>query len=136
MEEKTAFGQPETLLFPCSGAADLGQVANEVALRLRDAGVGRMSCSVGIGGHVKPLVDSAKNAKIVVGIDGCSVGCVMKSLQAEGIKPTHYYVLTEKLSAEKSQKRPVEEHIKKAFEIVMADLRTPRVCRNLAKRGG
>ena len=28
----------EVLIFPCSGASNLGQIANEVALRLREAG--------------------------------------------------------------------------------------------------
>jgi uncharacterized metal-binding protein len=53
-------------------------MANEAALRFREAGKRNMYCTAGIGGHVKGLVDGARSAKLLVGIDGCSVGCVMK----------------------------------------------------------
>ena len=52
----------EVLIFPCSGASNLGQIANEVALRLREGGKGTMYCTAGVGGHVPGLVDGARNA--------------------------------------------------------------------------
>ncbi|MGQ9583078.1 MAG: putative zinc-binding protein [Thermoplasmatota archaeon] len=85
----------EVLIFSCSGASNVGQMANEAALRLREAGKGNMYCTAGIGGHVKGLVDGARSARLLVGIDGCSVGYVRKCLRAEGLTPGLYVVVSD-----------------------------------------
>lgn len=105
----------ETLIFPCSGASNVGQMANEAALRLREAGKGNMYCTAGIGGHVKGLVDGARSAKLLVGIDGCSVGCVKKCLEGEGLSPGVYMVISDELKVKKGYVRPSEAEIVEVF---------------------
>ncbi|MEM2870104.1 MAG: putative zinc-binding protein [Thermoplasmata archaeon] len=113
----------ETLIFPCSGASNVGQIANEAALRLREAGKGNMYCTAGIGGHVKGLVDGARSAKLLVGIDGCGVGCVKKCLEGEGLSPGVYMVISDELKVKKGYVRPEERDVAEAVRLLTSRLR-------------
>ena len=118
----------ETLIFPCSGASNWGQISNEVALRLREAKEGTPYCTAGIGGHVKPLVETTRKAKVIVALDGCPMGCVKKCLEGEGFKPAVYAVVSEELGAEvpKAYERPKEEHVKKIYEKILPKVESAR----------
>lgn len=52
MAEKCLCEPTEILLFPCSGGANVGQIANEVAVSLTREGIGKLFCLAGIGGHI------------------------------------------------------------------------------------
>lgn len=108
----------EALRFPCSGASNLGQIANEAAMRLREAGKGTMYCTAGIGGHVPGLVDGARTAKMLVGIDGRSVQCVRSCLEAEGLSLAVHTVVSEESEIEKGFKRPTEDEVLAILDIV------------------
>lgn len=41
-----------------------------------------MNCIAGVGGHVSGMIAGGKGADKVIAIDGCSVKCVEKRLQA------------------------------------------------------
>lgn len=71
------------LIFSCSGAADVGELADQVARKLTREGWGMMSCTAGIGGAIPGMIEGAKSAEKVIALDGCPVGCV-KSLLAKG----------------------------------------------------
>ncbi|MGQ9557457.1 MAG: putative zinc-binding protein [Desulfurispora sp.] len=85
----------EILIFPCSGASNVGQIANQVGVELTKNGVGRMFCLAGIGGHVESFIESARGAKRLVAIDGCPVKCAKHTLEHAGINITDYLVITE-----------------------------------------
>jgi len=112
----------ETLIFPCSGASNVGQIANEVALRLREAGKGNMYCTAGIGGHVKGLVDGAKSARLLVGIDGCNVGCARRCLEGEGLQPGLYMIVSDEVKVKKGYVRPKDEDVAKAVKVLCSQL--------------
>ena len=95
MEEKCACEPTEILLFTCSGASNVGQIANLAALKLTQEGVGRMFCLAGIGGHVSGMIESTKAGKMIVGIDGCPVACAKKVLEHAGFKAQEYVQVTE-----------------------------------------
>ena len=42
------------MIFACSGAADVGAVADQAARKMTRDGTGKMFCLAGIGGRVKP----------------------------------------------------------------------------------
>ncbi len=69
------------LIFPCSGASNTGQLANEAAKRLSRQGIGGMSCLAGIGGHISGFAEATREVKKVVAIDGCPVSCARKTLE-------------------------------------------------------
>lgn len=118
--QKSCLCEPsEVLIFPCSGASNCGQITNEIGLRLREARKGRMYCTVGIGGHIKGLVEGARDAKVIVGIDGCAVGCVKKCLEAEGLSLNLYIVVSDELEVKKSFERPKEDDVRGAFDFIL-----------------
>lgn len=80
------------LVYACSGCSSAAQLANHLAVRLDREGTAEMSCIAGLGGDVKPLVRLAQRAvqggRTVLGIDGCALECVQRSLARHGLAPT------------------------------------------------
>ena len=85
----------EIILLPCSGGSNCGQIANEVAVRLTQAGAGTIYCLAGIGAHVEGMVESAKGAKRIVALDGCSTACAKKVIEHAGLTVTDWICVTE-----------------------------------------
>jgi len=84
----------EVVIFPCSGGSNCGQIANQVAVHLTEEGVGTLFCLAGIGAHISGMIESAKSAKRLVAIDGCSVECAKKTLEHAGLTITDYIDIT------------------------------------------
>jgi uncharacterized metal-binding protein len=78
------------LIYACSGASDVGEIADVVARRLRDEGAANMSCLAGVGAGLSGYVQSAKGADINITIDGCKTACAKKTLERIDVKPTSY----------------------------------------------
>jgi uncharacterized metal-binding protein len=116
----------EILVFPCSGASNCGQVANEIGLKLRENGKGTMYCTAGIGGHVKGLVEGAKQAKILVAIDGCPMGCAKKCLENEKLVPAVHFIVSQEITMVKAYARPAKEDVSKASTLVEKKLEIAR----------
>jgi len=83
------------VIFPCSGAADVGKIADLSARKLSEDGVGRMSCLAGIGGRVKPLMEIATGAKAILAIDGCPLHCARNTLEKAGFKKFEHLCLAD-----------------------------------------
>ncbi len=78
-------GEGTRLIFPCSGSADVGAIADRAGRKLTSDGVGKMSCLAGIGGGVSGMIESAKGASGILAIDGCPIDCAKKTLEKAGI---------------------------------------------------
>lgn len=78
-------GAPATLLYSCSGAADVGEISDRVARILTREGLGKMSCAVGVGAGVPSLRNAAVSAGRILAIDGCGTRCVAKALAESGV---------------------------------------------------
>jgi len=72
------------LIFACSGAADVGAVADLAARKLTREGVGKMFCLAGIGGRVNGIMKTTEAAETILAIDGCPLGCVKHCLEQAG----------------------------------------------------
>jgi len=70
-----------TLIFPCSGAADVGEISDRTARKLTRDGVGKMFCLAGIGGHAETILTTTEAAGAILVIDGCPVDCAKKTLE-------------------------------------------------------
>jgi len=90
MVEKCLCEAGEVLIFPCSGGSNCGQIANQAAIQLTEEGIGRIYCLAGIGAHDSVIIDTAKAAKRVVAIDGCSTACAKRTLEHAGLMVTDY----------------------------------------------
>lgn len=77
-------GEVPKFVFACSGAADVGEIADRAARKLARDGAGRMFCIAGLGGDVGPMIDTTRQAAAVLAIDGCGTDCVKKTLQRHG----------------------------------------------------
>ena len=110
MEEKKKClcGSSDVRVVACSGASNVGQIANQAAIDLAKEKVAGFFCLAGVGGHIKGLVKSAKEADLMVAIDGCPVQCAAKTLQHAEIEPAIQIIITE-LGIEKSSNLAADE---------------------------
>ena len=100
-------GGGSTLIFACSGAADVGGVADRAARRLTHEGVGSMFCLAGVGGRVAPIMEKTRSASRLLAIDGCPLDCVSETFKQAGIERFEHFRVTD-LGLEKGQ-TPINE---------------------------
>jgi uncharacterized metal-binding protein len=112
----------ELLLFSCSGGSNVGQIANEVAKKLTNQGIGSMSCLAGISGNVSGFVQATREVKSVVVIDGCPIHCARKTLENAKCPITHHIVVTEAGIKKKFDFNIKDEDIAKIISTVQAKL--------------
>ena len=97
-----------TLIFPCSGAADVGEIADRIARKLTRDGVGTIFCLAGVGASLSGFIRSAKAARINITIDGSPTACSRKVFENIGLEPQSF-VLTD-MGLVKG-KTPVDDHV-------------------------
>jgi len=84
------------IIFPCDGAASVGQVGNRVAIVLSNAGGNaRMCCTTAVGAGVERYVGIGQRARRVIVINGCASRCASKVMEQHGIEVDHEYVIAE-----------------------------------------
>ncbi len=108
------------LVFPCSGAADVGAIADQVGRKMTGEGLGKMYCLAGIGGHVSGIVETTKAADEIITIDGCPIACATKAAEHIGIKPKSFDVT--KMGFEKGKSPVTEEAIDKVYSEIKSAL--------------
>ncbi|MGB9662596.1 MAG: putative zinc-binding protein [Moorellaceae bacterium] len=94
MAEKCTCDPAEIMIFPCAGGSNVGQVANQAAVKLDQEGIGKLFCLAGLGGHVQSIVESTKVAKRIVVIDGCPIACAKATVEHAGFPVTDYVMVT------------------------------------------
>jgi uncharacterized metal-binding protein len=112
-EQSCACGEAPKLIFSCSGAADVGAVADQAARKLTHDGAGKMFCLAGIGGRVSGIMATTKSAARILAIDGCPLNCVKNSLEQAGFKQYEHLQLAD-LGMDKGKTPPTPEAIAKA----------------------
>lgn len=115
MSEKCACecGSAPKLIFACSGAADVGAVADQAARKLTKDGAGKMYCLAGIGGRVSGIMATTQSAAMILAIDGCPLNCAKSSLDQAGFKNYEHLLLAD-LGMKKGKTPPTPEVIAKA----------------------
>ena len=81
-------------VFACSGAADLGGIADLVARKLHREGVRQMKCLAFIGGGIQDMIDSVIDSNMLV-IDGCPLDCGKLTMEKNGINDYCHLRLTD-----------------------------------------
>ena len=115
MSEKKACGcgSAPKLIFACSGAADVGAIADQAARKLTKDGVGKMYCLAGIGGRVSGIMATTESAARILAIDGCLANCARNSLDQAGFKKYEHLQLAD-LGMEKGKTPPTPDVVAKA----------------------
>lgn len=73
----------------------MGQIANAAAYRLAMGGTGKMACLAAVSAGMPGPVTGAKQARMVLAIDGCPVKCARKTLEKADVKVTHHVLVTD-----------------------------------------
>jgi uncharacterized metal-binding protein len=112
MEEKKKCmcGSSDVRVVACSGASNVGQIANQAAIELARENVAGFFCLAGVGGQIKGFLKSAREADLMVAIDGCPVQCATKTLQHAEIEPAIQIIVTD-LGIEKSHDIILDENV-------------------------
>ncbi|MGD8786886.1 MAG: putative zinc-binding protein [Phycisphaerales bacterium] len=93
-ESKVCKGGP-TLIFACSGAADVGEISDRAARKMTKEDIGTMFCLAGIGGKVDPIIQKTKSASKILAIDGCGLDCVKECLEKAGFDEFEHLRVTD-----------------------------------------
>ncbi|MGD2093640.1 MAG: putative zinc-binding protein [Phycisphaerales bacterium] len=93
-DSKVCEGGP-TLIFACSGAADVGEISDRAARKMTKDGIGTMFCLAGIGGKVEPIMQKTKSASKILAIDGCGLDCVKGCLEQAGFNEFKHLRITD-----------------------------------------
>lgn len=106
------------LFYSCSGAANTGYLADQIARKLFAGGVGKMTCLAAVGAGNSGYVEAARTADLVVVIDGCPVSCGKQIMDRLGIR--HLHVATTDLGIEKGKTAITADVIDSVTEQVRA----------------
>ena len=106
------------LIFACSGAADVGAIADQAARKLTRDGAGKMFCLAGIGGRIDGIMKTTQAASSILAIDGCPLNCVKASLEKAGFTNFKHLQLAD-LGLEKGKSPATEENISKTCSAAM-----------------
>ncbi|KKG00384.1 zinc-binding protein [Methanosarcina mazei] len=117
-ETKCSCGSANVGIFACSGASNVGQIANKIAVELTKQEVGKMMCTVGIGGRINGLLKSAEGSERLIAIDGCPLNCTKETLELAGFTPDRHIVISE-LGIKKNKDLDLkDEEVKEAMDKV------------------
>ncbi|MDD5697583.1 MAG: putative zinc-binding protein [Victivallaceae bacterium] len=103
------------LIFACSGASDVGEIADRAARKLMRDGIGKMFCIAGIGGRVSGIMKTTEAAQAILAIDGCPLNCARKCLEEAGFTEIKHLQLTD-FGMAKGKTEISENNIEKAVE--------------------
>lgn len=110
-----------TLIFACSGAADVGAIADQAARKMTRDGQGKMFCLAGIGGRIGGIMKNTEAAAKILAIDGCPLNCVKACLEQAGFNTFQHLQLAD-LGMEKGKSPATEDRIAQAASAGAAKL--------------
>ena len=108
-------GNDKKFIFACSGAADVGEIADRSARQLSRNCDGAMSCLAGIGARISGFIKSSESATKILAIDGCSLDCGKKALEGAGINNFQHLRITD-LGIEKGKSPATDDKINQVVE--------------------
>lgn len=84
-----------TLVFVCSGAADVGELTDRAARQLRGEGIAAMSCLASVGARDEDILFNIDLADQVLLIDGCPQACARRTFEQAGLRRFRHFDLSE-----------------------------------------
>lgn len=107
----------------CAGAANVGQMTNQIAMELSEEGFGKRFCLAGIAAHRDGFVRSVKDAGQMLVLDGCPVACARRIIEHVDAVVKNHFVLTEwgiekkmRCDLDREALDRIKEGIKKALQ--------------------
>jgi len=119
MESSKPESAAKVLVYACSGASNLGQLANEIAVRLDRLGLAELVCVTEVGAGNGDIQSSNKP---VIAISGCTTACCTAMLKRHGIEVSRSVVLAERGVAKAKHVLVDAESMERVFGQVLAEL--------------
>jgi len=104
------------LIFPCSGASDVGGLSDRATRQMTLDLEGKMYCLAGIGGRVEGIMANMKAAARVLVIDGCKEECARKTMELAGFSGFAHLQLERDLGFEKGATRVTAARIRQVAD--------------------
>lgn len=95
MSKSCCGATPLPMILACSGGSNVGQLTNQAAVELHREVHGKMFCLAGLGGGVAGLVQAAREAREVIVLDGCPLGCARAIVDQAGVRAARYVLVTD-----------------------------------------
>lgn len=111
-----------TLIFACSGAADVGAISDRAARKLTAVRAGKMFCLAGIGGRVPGILITTQEAEKILAIDGCPLDCTKLSLEEAEFTEFEHLKVTD-LGLEKGKSPATDENITAVVQAALIKLK-------------
>lgn len=99
------------LLYACSGAANVAEVADKAARQLMFDGQGSMFCLAGLGAGMAGMIQQAKDADVNLVIDGCPMECAKKVFAKAGVTNFAYVKVTDLGIEKKKATRATDDQV-------------------------
>ena len=109
------------LIFACSGAADVGAIADQAARKLTQEGVGKMFCLAGVGGRVSGIMKTTEATEERLVIDGCALDCARSCLEEAGFRE-YVHVRVTDLDMEKGKSPATDDRIIRVMAVCKSKL--------------
>jgi uncharacterized metal-binding protein len=110
----------KVVVYACSGASNLGQLANQIALRLDRLGLAELACATEVGADDE-AAESARG-RPVLAISGCTSACCEAMLKRRGIEVSRSVVLAERGVAKAKHILVDDETGERVFGQVLAEV--------------
>ncbi len=108
-------GGAPRLVFTCSGASDVGAVADQAARRVSRMKLASMGCLAAVANGLDFAMDPVKAAERIIVIDGCPENCAKLTLEKAGVSSFDHILLSD-LDMEKGHTKVDQKHVARIFE--------------------
>ena len=110
-------GGPQYVL-SCSGACDLGNIADLVARKLSAEGNMKMHCLAIVAAGIEKPTEELRNSNLLI-IDGCTVDCARKIVDAAGFED-YAYLRVSDLGFEKGKTEINDSNMREVMQVASA----------------
>lgn len=119
--ERHCCGGAPRLVFACSGASDVGAVADQAARRVSRMKLASMGCLAAVANGLDFAMDPIRVAERIIVIDGCPENCARLTMKKAGA-PSFEHILLSDLGMEKGHTKVDHEHIARVYECAQSIL--------------
>lgn len=108
-------GGAPRVVFACSGASDVGAVADQAARRISRMKLASMGCLAAVANGFAFAIDPVRAAERIIVIDGCPENCAKLTMEKAGVSSFDYILLSD-LGMEKGHTKVDQEHVSRVYE--------------------
>jgi uncharacterized metal-binding protein len=118
-----ASNRKDVIVYACAGASNLGQLANEIAIRLDRMGLAELCCLTEVAAKDASVAAAEDEPRRpLLAIDGCTNGCCSALLAQRGMEATRTVLLAGRGVAKAKHVLVDEAESERVFGQVLAEL--------------